>query len=191
MKKIYLLLIVCVACVATSCHTVYDARVMRANYDIRMNTPEKLEIKSKVRLFTSDAEIPGKYEIISYNLYNPFRIPLLLSRKYQYNKRFYDNAVRKAYKQGGNGVVIQAGGYYKVINIIDWDSDSEKAAEFVNSILDRTLLEVFASGEIQKMTPRQVGRYKRDMVNEIYYNFKQITSFFIICCFCFIKFFSK
>ena len=176
MKKIYLLLIVCVACVATSCHTVYDARVMRANYDIRMNTPEKLEIKGKVRLFTSDAEIPGKYEVISYNIYNPFRIPLLLSRKYQYHKRFYDNAVRKAYKQGGNGVVIQSGGYYKVINIIDWDSDNAEAAEFVNSILDRTLLDIFASGDIKKMSPRQIGRYKRDMVNEIYYNLRAAMS---------------
>ena len=158
---------------ATSCcHTLYNTRTLQGNYDARMDTPEELEIKSKVRIFLSEKDIDSEYEIISVNLYTPFKIPVLMSFKGQITKKFYEKAVKKAYEQGGNGILITAGGYYKVICLHNWDSDNATSAKYVNAILDTSIMDIFTSGNITKMSQREVKRYVTDFANEIKFNLK-------------------
>lgn len=173
MKKIYFILAISSMFLATSCcHTLYNTRTLQGNYDVRMDTPEELDIKSKVRIFLSENDIEGEYEIISVNLYTPFRIPVLMSFKGQITKKFYEKAVKKAYEQGGNGIIINAGGYYKVICLHNWDSDNATSAKYVNAILDTSLMDIFTSGNITKMSQREVKRYVTDFANEIKFNLK-------------------
>ncbi len=176
MKKL-LLLAVCSIFFATSCtHTVYNPKVLQGNYDLRMNDKEELEIKGKVRIFMSDKDVQGDYEIISLNLYRPFTIPVLMSIKGQMNKKFFEKAVKKAYEQGGNGIIVTAGGYYKVISLYNWDSDAAASEKFVNAILDVTLLNRFNSGEIAKLAPREVKRFVTDLNNEVMFNLKTMKT---------------
>lgn len=177
MKKLFLLVVVCSAIFATSCsHTIYNPKVLQGNYDIRMDSKEELEIKGKVRIFLSENDVQGEYEIISLNLYKPFTIPVLMSVKGQMNKKFYEKAVKKAYEQGGNGIIILAGGYYKVISLYNWDSDNAASEKFVNAILDVSLLNRFKSGEIAKLTPREVKRFVTDLDNEVIFNLKTMRT---------------
>ncbi len=173
MKKIHFILAISAMVFATSCcHTLYNTRTLQGNYDVRMDTPEELDIKSKVRIFLSEEDIHDEYDIISVNLYRPFRIPVLMSFKGQTTKKFYEKAVKKAYEQGGNGILITAGGYYKVICLHNWDSDNAASAKYVNAILDTSIMDIFTSGNITKMSPREVKRYVTDFANEIKFNLK-------------------
>ena len=176
MKKL-LLLAACSIFFATSCtHTIYNPKVLQGHYDLRMDSKDELETKSKVRIYLSEKDVQGEYEIISLNLYKPFTIPVFMSVKGQTNKKFYEKAVKKAYEQGGNGIIIMAGGYYKVINLYNWDSDSAASEKFVNAILDVTLLNRFKSGEIAKLAPREVKRFVTDLDNEVMFNLKTMRT---------------
>ena len=176
MKKL-LLLAVCSIFFATSCtHTIYNPKVLQGHYDLRMDSKDELEMKSKVRIFLSENDVQGDYEIISLNLYKPFTIPVLMSTQSQINKKFFEKAVKKAYEQGGNGIIVTAAGYYKVISLYNWDSDSAASEKFVNAILDVTLLNRFKSGEIAKLAPREVKRFVTDLDNEIMFNLKTMKT---------------
>ncbi len=173
MKKIYFILAISSMFLATSCcHTLYNTRTLQGNYDVRMDTPEELDIKSKVRIFLSENDIEGEYDIISVNLYKPLTIPIIMSFKGQITKKFYEKAVKKAYEQGGNGIIINAGGYYKVICLHNWDSDNATSAKYINAILDTSIMDIFTSGKITKMSQREVKRYVTDFANEIKFNLK-------------------
>ena len=177
MKKLFLLAAVCSVMLTTSCsHTVYNPKVLQGNYDLRMNSKEELNIKGKVRIYLSEKDVQGEYEVISLNLYKPFTIPVFMSVKGQTNKKFYEKAVKKAYEQGGNGIIIMAGGYYKVISLYNWDSDNAASEKFVNAILDVTLLNRFKNGEIAKLSPREVKRFVTDLDNEIIFNLKTMKT---------------
>lgn len=177
MKKLFLLAAVCSVLFSTSCsHTLYNPKVLQGNYDVRMNDKEELEIKSKVRIYLSEKDVQGEYEVISLNLYNPFTIPLFMSHKAQMTKKFYEKAVKKAYEQGGNGIIVTAGGYYKVISIYSWDSDNAAAGKFVNAILDTSLMSRFNRGEVAKLSPREVKRCVTDLNNEIVFNLKTMKT---------------
>ncbi len=176
MKKL-VLLAVCAMFFATSCtHTIFNPKVLKGNYDLRMDGKDELEMKGKVRIFLSEKDVQGDYEIISLNVYKPFTIPVLMSYQGQVNKKFYEKAVKKAYEQGGNGVIITAGGIYKVISLFNWDSDNAASEKFVNSILDVTLLNRFKSGDIAKLAPREVKRFVTDLDNEVWFNLKTMRT---------------
>lgn len=178
MKKYLLLTALSTAIVLSSCsHRIYNSQVLQGNYELRMDSPSELEIKSKVQVFLSENDVKGDYETISINLYKPaFSIPLLYSQKAQVKKKFFEKAVKKAYELGGNGVIITAGGFYKVISIYNWDSDNAKASTYVNSILNTKLLDIFTSGKITSLSPREVKRYVEDLRNEIGFNLKTIKT---------------
>lgn len=176
MKKIIFAVAVFTTFILSSCTTAYNTRVLQGNYDIRMDNAEELEMKGKVRIFTSESDVKGDYDIISYNVYKPFTIPIIAGYKGQTLKKFYEKAVKYAYNQGGNGIIITAAGMYKVICIHNWDSDNAQSGKFVNSILDTTLLDIFASNKIANMANREVKRYKTDLINEINFNLKTVKT---------------
>ncbi len=177
MKKLYLLVIVCTVIFTSSCsHRMYNSKVLQGNYDIRMDSKEELNVKGKIRIFLSEKDVQGDYEVISLNSYKPFTIPIFMSVKGQTNKKFYEKATKKAYEQGGNGIIILTSGNYKVISLYDWDSDNAVSEKFVNAILDKTLLNRFKSGEIAKLAPREVKRFVTDLDNEIRFNLKAMKT---------------
>ena len=178
MKKMYSLMVLCSLFLITSCsHTLYNTKTLQGNYDIQMNSKEELEIKSKVQIFLSEKDIQGEYEIISVAHYKPaFAIPILYTQKSQINKKFYEKAVKKAYKRGGNGILIMAGGFYKIISLHNWDSDNTATAQYSNAILDTQLMDIFTSGNITKLSAREVKRYVTDLDNEIAFNLKSIKT---------------
>lgn len=172
MKKISILLTICIAALFSSCsHTIYNAKTLQGNYDIRMDTKEELEIKGKVRIFLSEKDVVGDYEIISLNLYSPLLFP-----KNQIPKKFFEQAAKKAYELGGNGIIVTAGGFYKVICLYNWDSDSAESAKLVNAILNTSLMDKFNNGEVAKLTPREIKRCVTDLNNEINFNLQTMKT---------------
>ncbi len=176
MKKL-LLLALCSIIFATSCtHTIYNTKVLQSNYQLRMDSGEELEIKSKVRIFLSEKDVQGDYEVISLNTYKPFTIPILMSVKSQTNKKFFEKAVKKAHELGGNGIIVMAGGLYKVINLRNWNSDIAASETFANPILDVTLMNKFKNGEIAKMLPREVKKSVKNFKDEVEFNLKNMKT---------------
>lgn len=168
---------ICAAMFTSCSHTLYNPKVLQGNYDTRMDSKQELSIKSKVRIYLSEKDIQGDYEVISLNKYSPMiSIPVLMSKKAQTDKKFYEKAVKKAYEQGGNGIIIIAGDCYKVISLNDWDSDNAETAEFTNAILDTRLMDRFNSGEVVNLSPREVKRCVMDLNNEVKFNLKTVKT---------------
>lgn len=174
MKKILFFLTVC-SVMLSSCTAVYNHRTMQGNYDLRMNTKKELEIKGKTRIYLSDKDIEGDYDVISYNRFTPFNLAGILLKS-QMKKKFYEKAIKKAYKLGGNAILVTGIGAYTVISVNNWDSDNAETAQYVNSILDTSILNKFTCGEIDKYSPREVKRYVSDLNNEIKFNFKSVKT---------------
>lgn len=178
-KNIFAVLTILTACILfNSCsYRVFPTEVLEYNYDMTMQSKSELEKKSKVRIFHSEQEVKGKYELIAYVQYNPFfSIPILYSTYSQQKKKFYKKAVLKASQLGGNGIIVPAVGLFKVINITDWDSDSEAASVFTNPIFSRKYLDKFKSGAIQQESERQQQRDVQAFSQEITNNVKGIKT---------------
>lgn len=168
----------CLLLLATSCsHRVYNAKALNGNYDMQMTSKKDLEIKGKVRIFLSENDVNDEFEVISFNTYKPFTIPIFMSQHKRTMIKFYEKAVKKAYEQGGNGIIIVSGGIYKVIYLKNWDSDNADAGLYYNSVLDTTLMNKFKSGEISTLTPREIKRYVSDFFTEITFNSKTAKTY--------------
>lgn len=145
--------------------------MLQGYYDVRMDSRHELEVKGKVRIFKSESEVDGDYEIISYNTYKT-----LLFSNFLLPKKFYEKAVEKAYALGGNGVIITSAGFYTVISLSDWDSDNAESAMKVNAILNTTLMDKFNRVEFAKLEPREVKRCVADLNNEIKFNLQTMKT---------------
>lgn len=172
MKKLFLFL-AAIAIFSSCTHTVYSPEMLEYNYNLRMKTKNELLTKSRVKIYYSENEIEGDFEVISINLYNPvFKIPIVRTHKKQVNKKFLQRAATKADKQGGNGILITTAGYYKVINILDWNTDNVKEAAYVNPILDQFLMSKFVNGDIIKASKANKKRYESSFMDEIKNNIR-------------------
>ena len=159
MKTIKLCLAIAGALVMTSCSfQVYSTKGMAENYALRMDTKEELEVKSKVKIFLNESDVKGEYEVLSFVTYSPFTIPVVMSHQKQITKKFYEKAAMKAHQLGGNGLIVIAGGYFKVINLKNWVADDVTPATFVNVIFDRTLMDKFANGSVAKLAKNSEKR---------------------------------
>ena len=177
MKKLLYLVLLGLLITSTSCsNKVYNVRELQGNYDVRMNSKEELEAKSKVRIFLSENDVQGDYMVISHNAYEPFIFPIFMSKQKEIRKKFYENAVKQAYNLGGNGIIITGDNTYQVIGIYNWDSDNAEVVGFTNLILDTELLDKFNDGIVVKASPREIKRYINDMKVEIQLNVKAVTT---------------
>ena len=159
MKTIKLCIAIACAFTLASCSfQIYSAKQLAENYELRMNTKEELEVKSKVKIFLNEKDINGEYTVISYVTYSPFSLPIVMSTQKQITKKFYEKAVMKAHELGGNGIIIVGGGYCKVIHLKNWVADDEAPATFVNIIFDRTLLDKFLDGSVAKIEKRSARK---------------------------------
>lgn len=176
-KTLYLTLISLFILSMTSCsHRIYNIKTLQGYYDIRMDDKSELEIKSKVRIFQSTDEVKGEYTVISHNSYSPFCLPILMSEKKVITKKLYEKAAKQAYKVGGNGVIMTSVNTYQVIALHHWDSDNESIKDYVNLILDTTLMNKFNNGIVAQLTPREVTRHINDLKHEIEFNIKSATT---------------
>jgi len=166
------ILIAAVLMLASCSYKIYPTKDLTFNYNMRMTTDEELEAKSKVKIFTSEKDVDGEYQVISYLTYQPFNIPIFMSTYGQIKKKFYEKAVMKAYELGGNGIIIMGGGYCKIISLANWVADEEAPAEFVNVIFDRNLMNKFISGEVLKAVKSERKRYESAFKSEITNNMK-------------------
>ena len=99
--------------IATSCsYRVYTVNSLRANYTLGMQTPEELEAKEGVRIYLSEQEVPGNYNIIAFAESRPL-LPVAIQS--QQLKNFYKQAVLKAKELGGDGIIVTSVGQFKVI----------------------------------------------------------------------------
>lgn len=174
MKTIKLCLLIASALVISSCSIqLYPTKTMNENYTMRMDSPEELNIKSKVKIFLNESDVNGKYEVMTYMTYSPaFSVPLIYGRQKQMLQKFYEKAAKKAYDLGGNGVIIVGGGYCKIINIIEWNADDEAPSVFVNVIFERELMDKFLNGSVAALTKnsakkREENAFKAEIKSNI------------------------
>ena len=72
----------------------------------------------RVQIFTSESEIAQPFEVISFNRFQPFVLPWPLgNRDRRLTQRLYQQAVRSAARQNGNGVIIINETHFRVIRI--------------------------------------------------------------------------
>lgn len=117
MKKITLIAIIGLFFASCS-HGVYTHQSLTDNYNIRMTSKKEQALKQQIKIYLSEAEVGGDFEVISLNTYKPSpTIPIIRGYKKQMNKKFYQRMVQKAAKQNGDAVIVSGLGYYKVIKL--------------------------------------------------------------------------
>lgn len=177
MKKSIYLILLSIVILSTSCnHTIYSTRTLQGYYDMRMDSEEELEIKNKVQIFLSEKDIDCEYNIISHNLYHPFCIPIFMNQKNEISKKFYENAVKQAYKLGGNGIIITSVNTYKVINLNQTDCDKKASKGYLNLILDTTLMDKFNNGFVAHLSPQEIKIHINELKSEIEFNIKSVKT---------------
>lgn len=119
MKKLFLLLSLCVCMTFFSCsNKVYPVSTLESNYELRMTSKSELEAKNAVSIFYKESDVPVDYEVLSVNLYSPWlAIPIICPRDKQIKKKLLQKAVKTAYSEGANGVIILTGSHYKAIKM--------------------------------------------------------------------------
>jgi len=170
MKKLYFsFLFMAAAVLLSSCaHSVYPLDLLYSNYNNRMRSPEDLTIKANVWIYFSEKDIPGEYTIISANNYSPFCfLPFKGIRVKKMNKRFLEQAVKQADKEGGNAVLIQSAGFFYVLTLKDRDGIESPAASFSSPILDMKNADIVKSGAVEMMKRGEKTRTINAFMDEI------------------------
>ncbi len=176
MKHVYFLLL-CVAAIAfTGCaHSVYPLESMYANYNNRMRSQEDLALKANVWIYFNEKDIHGEYNIISANTYNPFTfLPFHSLKVKKMNKKFLEQAVKQADKEGGNAILVQSAGFFYVLNMTGREGIETPAADFVNPIFDMKNADVIGSKEFLSKKKREQTRTLKAFTDEIESNIDYI-----------------
>lgn len=165
----FVFLFICSGC----SNRVFPVNTMEMNYSMKMNSKHDRETKSKVKIFYKETDVHGEYDVLSVNRYSPwFSIPIILPADKQIERKFLMNAVKTTYKQGGNGIIVTAPGFYKSIYIKSFDSDSERPSEEINIIKDITLQNTFLSGKLTNEKPVVIKQYLKLAEQEVDVNTK-------------------
>lgn len=162
----------------SSCsNQVFPVMTLEMNYAMRADTKAEREIKAKVKIYYSEADVPGKYEVLSLNQYAPwFAIPIIYSGKSQIEKKYLSNATKTAYEQGANGIIVLTPNHYLAINILGFDSDTAKIAQPVNIIADMSLANKIADGTINKVKKAMQKQFISAFEDEIKVNIQYAST---------------
>jgi len=176
MKHVYFSLLCVAAVVLTSCaHSVYPLESLYTNYNNRMRSPEELKLKANVWIYFNEKEIPGDYNIISANKYNPFCfLPFHSLKVKKMNKKFLEKAVKKADEEGGNAILVQSAGFFYVLNMPHREGLEAPSAYFVNPILDMKYADIVGGKEINSMKHKERTRTLKAFMDEIESNIEYI-----------------
>ena len=168
-----LTLLLCLACSPK----VYQRSDLMYNYNTRMKSPSQLTVKSKVKVFFSETEVNQEYKVLSYSLYSPLiSIPIIYSKSKQITENFIEKAATNCYNNGGNGVIIDAAGFYRIINMPSFKGDSTLVTTVVNPILDRTILDKFQSGAFNKEGKEAKKKDLAALIKEIENGLKKVST---------------
>ena len=162
------------AFVLSSCaHTIYPIESLYNNYNSQMRSIEELEIKGKVNIYFNEKDIKGEYTILSSNFYKPFCIlPFTFKKKMQ--KKFLTAAVKQAYEQGGNAILVKSTGLFFVLNLTNWVADDAAAANFVNPIFNMEKADQMKSGALANMKRNERTRCEKAFMDEIESNLQNL-----------------
>ncbi len=164
-KNFKILMVLIMGVMSSSCtHYIYNVPSLKANYDSRMTSPEDLEIKSKVKIFTSENDIKGDYELLSFNYWMPWPrlFPFAKPWVNRTTKRFYQKATQIAYQEGGNAIIITSPLNYKVIRLLNFDEESVEIEKYRSYVFDTKTMDLFKLGIIATM-PRAEKKKNIDM----------------------------
>ncbi|MBO4453660.1 MAG: hypothetical protein J5761_01230 [Paludibacteraceae bacterium] len=169
MKHVYFSLLFVAAITFTGCaHSVYPLDVLYANYNSRMCSPEEVNLKKNVWIYFNEKDIPCPYSIISANTYSPFSLlPFQPVKLKKMNKKFLEQAVKQADKEGGNAILVKGAGYFFVLNMSDRKGVEPPTANFANPILDMTNADLFKSNAPASMKYGERNRTEKAFIDEI------------------------
>ena len=164
------------AFVLSSCaHTIYPIESLYNNYNSQMRSVEELEIKGKVNIYFNEKDIKGEYTILSSNSYKPFcLLPLKPIFEKKMQKKFLTAAVKQAYEQGGNAILVKSTGLFFVLNLTNWVADDAAAANFVNPIFKMDKANEVKSGALASMKRSERVRHEKAFINEIESNVENL-----------------
>ena len=164
-KNFSILMVLIMGVMSSSCtHYIYNVPSLKANYNSRMTSPEDLEIKSKVKIFTSENDIKGDYELLSFNYWMPWPrlFPFAKPWVNRTTKRFYQKATQIAYQEGGNAIIITSPLNYKVIRLLNFDEESVEIEKYRSYVFDTKTMDLFKLGIIATL-PRAEKKKNIDM----------------------------
>lgn len=164
------------AFVLSSCaHTIYPIESLYNNYNSQMRSVEELEIKGKVNIYFNEKDIKGEYTILSSNSYKPFcLLPLKPIFEKKMQKKFLTAAVKQAYEQGGNAILVKSTGLFFVLNLTNWVADDAAAANFVNPIFKMDKANEVKSGALANMKRSERTRCEKAFMDEIESNLQNL-----------------
>lgn len=176
MKHLYFPLLCVAAVVLTGCaHSIYPLESMYTNYNNRMRSLEELQLKANVWIYFNEKDIPCDYTIISANTYNPFTLlPFHSLKVKKMNKKFLEQAVKKADEEGGNAILVQSAGFFYVLNMPSREGVEAPSAYFVNPILDMKYADIVAGSKIHSMKRKERTRTLKAFKDEIESNVEYI-----------------
>jgi len=176
MKHVYFSLLCVAAVVLTSCaHSVYPLESLYSNYNNRMRSQEDLTLKANVWIYFSEKDIPCEYNIISANTYNPFTfLPFHGIKVKKMNKKFLEQAVKKADEEGGNAILVQSAGFFYVLNMPEREGIEAPTANFINPIFDMKYANLVGGKAINSMKRQERTRTVKAFMNEIEANIEYI-----------------
>ena len=157
----------------SSCsYKIFPKTTLEFNYDVNMTSKDELYAKSNVNIYLSEDEVPSDYEVIAFVRYAPFSVPIFAPERQQQLKKFYKKAVLKAQDLGGNGIIINTIGNFRVIDIPALkEVEAEEAPKF-SPILNSAVLAKFEDGSIFNAEEKQKVKYITMLEDEIKSNLK-------------------
>ena len=171
LKTLLVISIISAAMMVSSCgYRVYPVSTLEFNYNMNMQTKAEMDAKSHIHIFHSEQDVPCDYELLSYVKSSPaIVIPLIAPEKRQMLKKFYRKAVLKAEKLGGNAIIINGIGDFKVIDApaLNDVEVEEKDVSTLNPIMRSAVLSIFEDGSIYKMTKTQKNKCVQTLQDEI------------------------
>lgn len=169
MKYLYFSFVCAAALLFAGCaQSVYPLESMYANYNNRMQSKEDLALKANVWIYFNEKDIPCPYTVISSNTYNPFvLLPFHGLKVKKMNKKFLEQAVRQADKEGGNAVLVKSAGFFYVLNMPEREGVEAPAGNFVNPIFDMKYADIVGGKDIKTMKNREQTRTVNAFMDEI------------------------
>ena len=156
------------AVLLSSCsYKIYPTSTLEFNYDVNMTSVEDLKTKSNVEIFLSEEDIQEEYEVLAFVRYSPLVLPIIAPERPQQLKKFYKKAVLKARELGGNGIIINTIGNFRVIDIPSRKEVEAADAPKTSRVLTSAVLEKFEDGSIFATEDRQKTKYLTMLEDEI------------------------
>lgn len=161
------------AVLLSSCsYKIYPKSTLEFNYDVNMTSKEELKAKSNVHIFLSEEEVQNEYEVLAFVRYSPLVFPIFAPERPQQLKKFYKKAVMKAQELGGNGIIINTIGNFRVIDIPALKEVEAAEAPKTSPIMNSTVLAKFEDGSIFNVEDKQKTKYITMLEDEIKSNLR-------------------